>query len=160
MECVKECSMTLYWPISCLKTGLDFHLRLRENQLKSCAFFCFARYFLLKYEDLLTAPITTLVNLYQNLGLDFDISTADALYNHTRALSVTEKIPKQSGKAVNSYYSTYRTSDFDIYKWQKELKTQDIVYVEENCVDLMKKVGYSFFQKPKASKKVKNKSKH
>ena len=99
------------------------------------------RYSLLKYEDLVTSPISTLVNFYSNLRLDFDTTVADALYNHTRA---TKEVV--NAQQVNRYYSTYRTADTDIFKWKKELPLNEIRHVEKNCNEFMQKVGYVVFK--------------
>ena len=95
------------------------------------------RYSMLKYEDLMTSPMSTLFDLYSRLNLNFDVIAADALYNHTRSTK----------KGVNSlYYSTLRTADTDIFKQKKELPLNKILHVEKNCNEFMQKIGYKVFQ--------------
>ena len=96
----------------------------------------------------MSSPITTLVNLYSTLNMEFDIVAADTLYNHTR-------ITKDPMLGVNKskYYSTYRTSDNDIYKWKNQLRIEEIRHVEENCVEFMEKVGFNVF-KPTVKKQI------
>merc|ERR1711874_517837 len=97
------------------------------------------RYFLLNYEELMTSPITTLVNLFSTLNMEFDIVAADALYNHTRIIKDPNEEAKNSRtKLVKKYYSTYRTAENDIYKWKKQPSVDQIRNVEENCVEFMK----------------------
>ena len=95
---------------------------------------------MLKYENLLTSPITTLVELFSHLNLDFDFTVADSLYNHTR-ISKSDEAQVHKFKSLK-YYSTYRTADYDIYKWKTELPKKKIRYVEENCLNFMNLVGY------------------
>ena len=91
----------------------------------------------------MTAPITTLVNLFSTLNMEFDIVAADALYDHTRIIKdPNENTNKNKDKAMK-YYSTYRTAENDIYKWKKQLSKEQIRYVEENCYEFMEKVGYN-----------------
>merc|ERR1719510_2522654 len=90
------------------------------------------RYFRLRYEDLLSTPISTMVNLFTRLKLNFDIDAADALFQHTHGI-VDNKTPK-----VHQYYSTYRTADNDINKWKKELSLSNISSVENSCRDFLK----------------------
>ena len=104
------------------------------------------RYFLLKYEDLLVTPVSTLVNLFTNLKLEFDITAADALYNHTRKIAGNVQKMKQ-------YYSTYRTADNDIYKWKKELKYSNITFIEEKCKEFLKYAGYPNYKTMERDKK-------
>ena len=104
------------------------------------------RYFLLKYEDLLVTPVSTLVNLFTNLKLEFDITAADALYNHTRKIGGNLQKMKQ-------YYSTYRTADNDIYKWKKELKYSNITFIEEKCKEFLKYAGYPNYKTMERDKK-------
>ena len=80
--------------------------------------------------------------------MDFDIVAADALYNHTRVMKEPTNKKTDKRTKVNSYYSTYRTADNDIYKWKKELSLEKIRYVEENCVELMQTVGYTTYPEP------------
>ena len=96
----------------------------------------------------MTSPITTLVNLYSTLNMEFDIVAADTLYNHTRIT----KDP-QLGVYKSKYYSTYRTADNDIYKWKTQLRMEEIRHVEENCVEFMQKVGFNVF-KPTIKKQI------
>ena len=96
---------------------------------------------MLKYEDLLQTPISTLVNLYSTLELDFDIFAADSIYNHTRATVGSEKASDKKLK-TNQYYSTYRTANNDIFKWKKELNLKKIREIEEKCQEFMTKSGY------------------
>ena len=103
---------------------------------------------MLNYEELMTSPISTLVNLFSTLKMEFDIVAADALYNHTRVMKEPTNKRTDKKTKVNSYYSTYRTADNDIYKWKKELSLEKIRYVEENCVDLMQKFGYATYLEP------------
>ena len=94
---------------------------------------------MLKYEDLMSRPITTLANLYSKLNLDFDVIAADSFYNHTRAIGPSNGSSK--------YWSTYQTnSDIDIFKWKKELPLGKIRHVEQNCIEFMHKVGYKVLQ--------------
>ena len=86
----------------------------------------------------MSSPITTLVNLYSTLNMEFDIVAADTLYNHTRIT----KDP-MLGVHKSKYYSTYRTADNDIYKWKTQLRLEQIRHVEENCVEFMQKVGFN-----------------
>ena len=101
---------------------------------------------MLKYEDLLASPISTLIQLYRGLNLEFDITAADTLYNHTRATTASEN---SNAKDVNGYYSTYRTADNDIFKWKTELSTKKIRHVEQNCVEFMESVGYKVLDEEK-----------
>ena len=102
----------------------------------------------------MSSPITTLVNLYSTLNMEFDIVAADTLYNHTRIT----KDP-MLGAYKSKYYSTYRTADNDIYKWKNQLSIEEIRHVEENCVEFMKTVGFDIFkptvkQMPSAVKRL------
>ena len=103
------------------------------------------RYFLLRYEDLLVTPVSTLVNLFTNFKLEFDVSAADALYNHTRIIG--ENVQK-----MKQYYSTYRAADNDIHKWKKELRFSNITFIEEKCKEFLKYAGYPNY-KPWTEKK-------
>ena len=96
----------------------------------------------------MSSPITTLVNLYSTLNMEFDIVAADTLYNHTRIT----KDP-MLGAYKSKYYSTYRTADNDIYKWKTQLRLEEIRHVEENCVEFMQKVGFNIF-KPTVKKQM------
>ena len=96
----------------------------------------------------MSSPITTLVNLYSTLNMEFDIVAADTLYNHTRIT----KDP-MLGVHKSKYYSTYRTADNDIYKWKTQLRLEQIRHVEENCVEFMQKVGFNIF-KPTVKKQM------
>ena len=94
---------------------------------------------MMKYEDLVISPVSTLVNLYSKFSLDYDITTADALYKHTNA-------SKKFVNSLNHYYSTYKTADDnDIFKWKKGLSLKQIRHVEKNCDKFMQKVGYTVF---------------
>ena len=98
---------------------------------------------MLKYEDLVTSPVSTLKDLYSSLSLDFDLYAIEALYNHTRATKDNFKHQEQNKMGLSYYYSTYRRADNDIHKWKKELSLDKIHYVEQNCIEFMQKVGYT-----------------
>ena len=103
---------------------------------------------MLRYEDLMLTPISTMVNLFTHLRLEFDIAAADALYNHTRGMV-------ENKNRLNQYYSTYRTADFDIYKWKKELTLSKIRLVEKNCGEFLKYAGYSIYKSPERQNSTK-----
>lgn len=111
------------------------------------------RYFMLKYEDLMLTPISTMVELFTHLKLDFDIAAADALYNHTRGIPVDDK------SHLNKYYSTYRTADNDIYKWKKELNYKNVRLVENSCSKFLKYAGYPFYKSERNSTKTRYENK-
>ena len=98
---------------------------------------------MLKYEDLLSAPVSTLFKLFSRLNMEFDLKAADSIFNHTRAISQgTDK-----KRAVNGYYSTYRTADADIHKWRKELSKEEVKKIEKKCRRFMRKVKYKNVKK-------------
>ena len=108
---------------------------------------------MLKYEDLMLTPISTMVELFTHLKLDFDIAAADALYNHTRGIPVDDK------SHLNKYYSTYRTADNDIYKWKKELNYKNVRLVENSCSKFLKYAGYPFYKSERNSTKTRYENK-
>ena len=80
----------------------------------------------------MTSPNSTLISLFSKLNMEFDIMAANAFNNHKHMKT----------KFKEKYYSTYRPSKIDIYKWKKQLTADQIRYIEENCAEFMKKVGY------------------
>ncbi len=61
------------------------------------------RYAQLRYEELVTNPIKTLMELYSKLGLDLDLSAVKAILKHL------DQVPKTLQASVkNNYMSLYR----------------------------------------------------
>ena len=87
----------------------------------------------------MTSPNLTLVNLFSTLEMEFDASAADALIN--RKKYVTKEAGKIK-KRVEKYYSTHRNDEIDIHKWKKQLSVDQILYIENHCMEFMKKVDY------------------
>ena len=49
------------------------------------------RYYLLKYEDLIEAPVSALALMYSNLKIKIDYLAADSLFSHSTGYSQGEK---------------------------------------------------------------------
>jgi len=93
------------------------------------------RYFLLRYEDLVDSPKSTLTKLYNNLDLPITQKVLETLYNLTHA------------DKRNGYYGLIRSSSFTHDSWKHSLSAEIIRNIEDQCQQCMQELGYSRFRK-------------
>ena len=96
----------------------------------------FARYFLLKYEDLATDPVPSISNLYSSLGLEFGPDQLLKVEEHVGLA----KMPQHS--KPRQYYSTYRMADYRHDSWRGEMEAGDLERVQRECRGVMELLGY------------------
>ena len=70
----------------------------------------------MKYEDLLTLPISTLGEVYNGLGLEFDHTAGDSILNHTRA-------PPTDKDFAIDHFSTYRYAETYLCTHQRDFSS-------------------------------------
>ena len=127
------------------------------------------RYALIRYEDLIDDPLTSLRKIFLNLNLKFDKRYLNAFYSHTQTSEMGDK------DVEDFYFSVFRSKSFKHDHWKDEMNAevidwisslflffvvviiincccwlnyfvlpfQDIIQVEESCQDLMLKLKYN-----------------
>lgn len=109
--------------------------------VKNINIFIFKRFFQLRYEELLSHPVSTLSKLYKKFQLPLNLEAADALFEHIQGFS-----EKKDFKNSTYYYSTYRSADFDPDKWKKELSLRNIRMIEQECKTFFDVLGYPIYE--------------
>ncbi len=131
------------------------------------------RYALIRYEDLIDDPLTSLRKIFLNLNLKFDKRYLNAFYSHTQTSEMADK------DVEDFYFSVFRSKSFKHDHWKDEMNAeviywisslflfflffllfviiiyccywpnyfllpfQGIIQVEESCQDLMLKLKYN-----------------
>ena len=86
------------------------------------------------YEDLVTKPKETLIEIYEKLNLPIDYYAIKAILRH---LDTVPNIIK-----TNSYTSVYRGPDHNMDSWKLKMNKSILKEIETKCVDTLKYFGY------------------
>lgn len=94
------------------------------------------RFAQLKYEDLVTNPVVTLIKLYKKLELDVDLSTIKAALRHL------DEVPKKLDKGKNNWQSVYRGPEHNMNAWKRGIKKAELAQIEKKCKSALDYFGY------------------
>ena len=97
------------------------------------------RYAKLNYEDLVTKPLPTLVNLYNHLQLPVDYNALKLAIDYIKKPIPEFTIGDKKGKGMNLYKGPGHNTE----KWKKILNIEALKLVEEECKLAMKTFGYN-----------------
>ena len=96
------------------------------------------RYYLLKYEDFAESPVKVAEDLYRFVGLPFPAKVRDWLVENTQT--------EHSNMGV---FDTHKNSRTTAKHWMADLSELEIHQVENECMDVMERLGYEPYGKLK-----------
>lgn len=95
--------------------------------------------YLLKYETLVDEPETTLKSICRQLGVKYSNSMMEFYLNSEK------QIPKNIKGELQPWHkqTTNPINKYQIDKWREELNKKEIAFIEDNCKEQMKYLGYN-----------------